>query len=296
MSEERLAVVAGSLGDQGGAVARALAAAGRRVRALSHDVDSKAARELRSGGVEVVADDLNDASRVRLDLQGADEVFGALTPFDEGGLEAEERQVRNLAAAAAELQTRRVVYSSVGDPEIDKSALAGGLWGVERILRGFGLPLTLLRPAFFMENLDEFALRRRDGGIVELRMPLDPHTRLQWIAVEDVGALVVRAFDDQAAFSADPVELATDERTLLDAMRLLTDVFGWRVRYVRIGLDEVRRQSEHAHGMYRWFQAYAAYQADIPAIRRVRPDALTLRQWLEGDRLDRSKLGRDVAA
>jgi uncharacterized protein YbjT (DUF2867 family) len=292
---KQLAVVAGSLGDQGGAVASALAASGRRVRALSHNGASPAAAQLRDRGVEVVENDLNDERAVRRDLEGADELFAALTPFDEGGLEAEERQLRHLADAAAELHVSRVVYSGVGDPDSDRDRHGDELWGAERLWRERRLPLTLLRPAFFMENLDEFALRRRQGDDVDLRMPLDPEMEVQWIAVEDVAAFAVLAFDRPGVLGAGPVELAADQLSLLDAMRSLTEVFSWRTRYVRISLDEVARQSEHAYGMYRWFEAYASYSADIEGLRRLHR-GLTLREWLEGGRLDLSKLERDAVA
>ena len=287
-----ISVVAGSLGDQGGAVARALRESVRTVRALSHNVRSKAAKELRGLGVEVVDDDLNDAEAVRRDLAGAVELFGALTPFDEGGPAAERRQVEHLSAAAAAAGIGRVVYSAVGDPEKDRESAHDHLWGIERLLKEGSFPLTLLRPAFFMENLDEFALRWGDSGGLELRMPLDPETELQWIALEDVGVLVRLAFEHPEVFGEGPVELAGDELRLSEACVLMSEVIGAEVRYVRIPLEEVRGQSEHAYGMYRWFEAYAQYHADIPSLRELHPGMLTFEAWLRRGYLDLEKLAR----
>ena len=153
-------------------MARTLKRHGRHVRALTHNRWSPAARRLVDAGVEVLNDNLDTPEVVVRDLAGAAHVFAAFTPFDEGGLQTELRQVRNLAWASVRAGVQQFAYCSVGDPDQDKGAKADELWGVERLLRQFDLPVTLLRPAFFMENIDEFALRRDgDGGLV-LRTPL----------------------------------------------------------------------------------------------------------------------------
>ena len=287
-------VVAGSLGDQGGAVAKALHQQALPVRALSHNLRSPAARGLRAAGVEVLQDDLRLPEVVVKDLVGAAHVFGALTPFDEGGLAAEHHQLKNLAWAAAQAGVERFIYSAVGDPDEDREASPHDLWGIERQLQQFHLPLTLLRPAFFMENLDEFALRRAADGTLVLRLPLDPGTAVQWIALADVAEFVRLAFEWPEAFGGDPVQLAADEVTLVGALEMIGDALGADVRYERIELDQVT--DRHAHGMYRWFQTYVHYHADIDALRRLNPNMLTFQRWLDRGSLDRSKLERQPAA
>ena len=98
--------------------------------------------------------------------------------------------MRNLAWASVRAGVEQFVSSSVGDPDHDRDVSAGDLWGAERLLRQFDLPLTLLRPAFFMEDLDRFALRRGPGSGLVLRTPLPEKTVVPWIALEDVGTLV----------------------------------------------------------------------------------------------------------
>jgi len=294
MATDGLTVVAGSLGDQGGAAARALHRQARPVRALSHNLRSPAAQGLLSEGVDVLQDDLSVPEVVVRDLRGARRLFAALTPFDEGGLEAESRQIRHLAYAAIQADLGRVVYSAVGDPDQDREVEADAKWGVERLLEEFELPLTLLRPAFFMENLDQFALRRQPDGSLVLRMPLEEQTRVQWISVQDVGELSRIALERPSAFGHGPVQLAADELTLEVALQMIGDELDADVHYEQISLDEVTDQ--HAHGMYRWFQSYAHYDADMEALRRLHPGMMTFRQWLERGCLDTSKLDERPAA
>ena len=117
---------------------------------------------------------------------------------------------------------------------------------MERLLRQFDLPLTLLRPAFLMENIDEYALRRDDDGGLVLRLPLNERAVVHWIAVDDVGALVRLAFDRPGAFGRGPVHLGADELSFAEAAATIGEVLGEEVRYEQIALGEVK--DRHARG------------------------------------------------
>ena len=163
MIPDGFTVVAGSLGDQGGAVARQLKLHGAP-RAGTHAQPLVADRApAADDGVEVLNDSLETPEVVVRDLAGAAHVFAAFTPFEEGGLQAVLRQARNLAWASVRAGGAAIRLRIGGRPGAGpRGERRDELWGVERLLRQFDLPLTLLRPAFFMENIDEFALRRDD--------------------------------------------------------------------------------------------------------------------------------------
>jgi uncharacterized protein YbjT (DUF2867 family) len=288
MIPDGFTVVTGSLGDQGGAAARALKLHGRHVRVLSRDRRSPAAARLIEAGAEVLSDDLETPELVVRDLAGAAHVFGALTPYDEGGPQAEMRQVRNLAWAAVRAGLEHFVYASVGDPDHDRDTPPGGLWSVEELLRQFDLPLTLLRPALFMEDIDEYALRRGpDDGLV-LRTPLPASTDAWWISFEDVGQLAKVAFDRPAAFGSGPVPLAAERLRFAEICALLGEALGEPVRYEQATFGEVR--DRHARGMYRWFQDAAPYEADVERLRWLHPGLRSFRGWLESGGLDLGKV------
>ena len=59
-NEKRVILVSGATGQQGGTVARNLLKRGFAVRALTHDAEKAAARELADIGAEVVSGDLED--------------------------------------------------------------------------------------------------------------------------------------------------------------------------------------------------------------------------------------------
>jgi uncharacterized protein YbjT (DUF2867 family) len=294
MIPDGFTVVAGSLGDQGGSAARTLKLHGRHVRVLSHDRRSPAASGLLEAGVEVVSDDLEAPEVVVRDLAGAAHVFAALTPFDEGGPRAELREVRNLAWASVRAGVEQFVFSSVGDPEHDQGLSGGELWSAERLLQQFDLPLTLLRPALFMENVDRFALRRGPGGGLVLRTPLPEKTVVPLIALEDVGTLVRVAFDRPGVFGLGPVSLVADERSFAEVRALLSEALGEPIRYEQIAFGEVK--DRRARGMYRWFQTSARSAPDVKKLRRLHPGLQTLQQWVEGGGLDLERIEHVSAA
>ena len=288
MIPEGFTVVAGSLGGQGGSVARTLKENGRHVRVLTHNRWSSNAHDLLDAGVEVLNDSLDTPEVVVRDLAGASHVFAAFTPFDGGGLQTELLQARNLAWASVRAGVQHMAYSSVGDVERDRDARDGDLWTVERLLLQFELPLTLLRPAFPMENIDEYALRRDADGVLALRLPLSERTVVPWIAVEDVGALVRLAFDRPEAFGRGPVHLGADELSFAEAAVQIGEVLGEEVRYEQIALGEVT--DRHARGVYRWFLNHGRYEPDVDKLRRLHPGLLTFRRWLEAGHLDLGKI------
>jgi uncharacterized protein YbjT (DUF2867 family) len=296
MIPDGFTVVAGSLGDQGGAAARTLKLHGRHVRALSRDRRSPAAAGLLEAGVEVVTDDLRTPGVVVRDLAGAADVFAALTPFEEGGPRAELHEARNLAWASVRAGVEQFVSASVGDPDHDQGLSAGDLWGVERLLRQFALPLTLLRPAFFLEDLGRFALRRGLGGGLTLRTPLPEKTVVPWIATEDAATLVRVALDRPGVFGPGPVPLAADQRSFAEVRALVSEALGEPVRYEQIAFGEVR--DRRARGMYRWLQIAAREEPDVQMLRRLHPGLRALQQWLErgGLDLDRVESGSAAAA
>ena len=105
MTTDRLTVVTGATGRQGGATARRLLAAGRPVRVLVRDTAAPAAKALETAGAELVRGDFDDPSGLPAALEGAAALF-AVPPvaFGPAGSDAEREFARGRAltdAAAA---------------------------------------------------------------------------------------------------------------------------------------------------------------------------------------------------
>ncbi len=110
---DKIIVVTGATGKQGGSVCRHLLAAGWDVRAFTRKPDSSAARGLADKGADVVKGDLNERSSIDQALQAVYGVY-SVQNFWEQGIDAEVNQGKQLADAAQSAEVKHIVYSSVG--------------------------------------------------------------------------------------------------------------------------------------------------------------------------------------
>lgn len=269
-------LVTGATGRQGGATAARLLADGWPVRALVRDTAAPAARALAASGATLCRGDLDDADSLRAALDGAHGLF-AVTPDDLDGVR-ETRRGRHLAEAAAAAGTAHVVFTSVGGAERDTGI---SYWEskaeIERQIRALALPATVLRPVRFMENHSTPGLPL--GGIRNgvLRHLFSPDVPVQLIAVADIAAFAALALADPDEYLGQALELAGDELTPEDTVRMISEHLGRPVGYRQIAPDEAgvdpgtRRAMASERGLWR---------ADIPALRRRHPDLLDFRGWL----------------
>src|SRR5258707_8795502 len=215
--------ITGVTGNQGGAVAQALQGTGFYLRGLTRMPDSGRAAALARQGVDVVKGDLDDEATLRRALAGAWSVFGVQNSL-EAGVEREELQGKRLATLARESGVEHYVYTSVGSankrtgiPHFDNKAR------IEETVRGLRFPShVILRPVFFMENLlAPFSLQ---GST--LAWALGAGTKLQMIAVDDIGWFGARAFTDAAAWNCRQIGLSGALRSMPEAAAVLTEPLG----------------------------------------------------------------------
>jgi uncharacterized protein YbjT (DUF2867 family) len=264
MTSNRTILIAGVTGKQGGAVARALEGAGFNLRGLTRKPDSEPAAALTHQGVAIVKGDLDDEASLRRALAGAWGVFGVQNS-GEAGVEREEAQGKRLATLAREAGVEHYVYTSVGSahkqtgvPHFDNK------WRIEETVRGLGFPShVILRPVFFMENLlAPFSLQ---GST--LAWALGATTKLQMIAVDDIGWFGARAFTDAAALNGREIDLAGDVRSMAESAEILTETLGRPITFARTPIEQVRQYSTEMGLMLEWFEN-VGYSADITGLER----------------------------
>ncbi|HLN80168.1 MAG TPA: NmrA/HSCARG family protein [Thermoanaerobaculia bacterium] len=273
-------LVTGATGNQGGSVAHELlSGGGYRVRAMTRKPDSEKARALKQAGAEIVAGDLNDEASLRKAMQGAWGVFAVQNTW-EAGVEGEEEQGKRQAKVARDAGVQHYVYTSVasadrktGIPHFENK------WRIEGTVRGLGFPShVILRPVFFMENLlGPWFKPAIDQG--QLAMAVKPETRLQMIAVEDIGKYGRWAFDKQETLKGREIDIAGDELTMPETARLLSRASGHPVAFAPPPIEAVRQGSADFAAMLEWFDR-VGYDADITANAResgIRPT--TFAEW-----------------
>ena len=274
---QRLILVCGATGSQGGAVARSLLDRGFRVRGLTRNPQKPEAQALADQGAEVVQGDMADRSSMDSVLEGAHGVF-SVQNFWETGYDREVQQGKTVADAAKMAGVEHFVYSSVGSAHRQTGiAHFDSKWEVEEHMRQIELPYTVLRPVFFMQNWEgmrEFIL----GGT--LAQPLDPDKPFQQVAVEDVGAFAGIAFEDPGKWIGREVDLAGDEQTMPKIAETFGRVIGREIGYYQVPWNQFEEQMGEEYAvMYRWFND-VGYEADIAALRQEYPELTTFERYL----------------
>jgi uncharacterized protein YbjT (DUF2867 family) len=191
----------------------------------------------------------------------------------------EVRQGTAFAEAANRQGVGHFVYSSVGAADQDTGIPHFESKGrIEQRIRAIGMPYTILRPVFFMENW--FMMRDGiDSGAIML--PLKPETRLQMIAVDDIGAFVALAFEHPGRWHNRAFELAGDDLSMAEIADAFSRVSGRDVRYQQVPWDQFEQQMGHEMTvMYRWFEAQG-YHVDIAGVREQYPELTGFNRWLE---------------
>ena len=290
MSEpsKREILVTGASGAQGGAVARHLLRRGYPVRALCRDPEKPAARALAAAGVRVVPGNLDDRASLDAAVAGVHGVFGVQNFWDGFpgpylGLEGEVRQGKALLDAAKAAGVAHFVQTSAGGgPGISGVPSNDGKRRIEAHAREIGIPVTIIRPVFFMDNFDNPGWGFQ-GPILEgrLELAIAADRKLQLIAVDDIAHFTAMAFDRPGDFIGAEFDLAGDELTMLEMAATFSRVMGRPVRFAggEEGLAGLRAFNPELAQIFEWFNK-SRFDAFIPALRALHPGLLTFEAHL----------------
>ncbi|MEU4579946.1 NmrA family NAD(P)-binding protein [Nonomuraea sp. ATR24] len=175
-------LVFGATGAQGGAVARRLVAEGHAVRGFART-------ERVPEGVEAFAGELGDAARVKAAFDGVTHASVTLPLVYEPDLV--RAYTRNVIEGARAAGVRRLVFATgnrLPDAETGVAAFDTRREAARAMLAS-GLPVVVLRPALYLDNL-------LMPGVLEdgvLRYPLPGDLPVAWLSHADLGAITVAA-------------------------------------------------------------------------------------------------------
>jgi len=166
--------ITGITGQVGGQLAARLLAAGLPVRAVVRDAAKGEA--WRAKGCEVAVAEMHDAAALNRAFGGAAAVFVLLPPVFDPSPDFDEtrRHVAALVEALSAARPERVVALSTIGAQAAEPNLLSQLGIMEEALGGLGLPVSLLRAAWFVENLAwDVAPARATGVLASYLQPLD---------------------------------------------------------------------------------------------------------------------------
>jgi NAD(P)H dehydrogenase (quinone) len=178
--------ITGITGNVGGEVARTLLAANRPIRGVVRDVLKGTAWAAR--GCQVALADIGDASALATAFEEVEGVFVLVPPnFDPApGFPEAQATAATLCSALERSRPKRVVYLSTIGAQAAQSNLLTQHTIIERVLGRLSMPITFLRPGWFIENASwDVAPAREHGVIPSFLQPLDKPVPM--VSTADIG-------------------------------------------------------------------------------------------------------------
>ncbi|MQY28451.1 NmrA/HSCARG family protein [Nocardia aurantia] len=279
----KIVVVTGATGRQGGAAATRLLADGWRVRALTRDASSESAQALRDKGAELVVGGQDERAVLIAAMTGAHGVFSVqpgLLGADPVAYDDEIAWGRNVVDAAVAADVEHLVYSSVSGAETAEGvASLEPKLRIEQHIAAAGIPATILRPVSFMENYADPAFGIGSGTLATAFAPEIPE---QLIAATDIGAFVSLAFGLPGTYLHHTVAIAGDELTQAHIAHALTRAVGRKVTYTPVPIDTLRAWNADFAASIEYLDRRGGYRASVAETRRRHPSVLTFADWLAG--------------
>ena len=274
-------LVTGATGQHGGAVARALLAAGVPTRVLTRDPGSEKAAAVGRLGAELAEGELTDVDSLAAAMAGVSTVYGVTTPFG-AGADAEIAQGRALIAESERAGVGWLILASVASADRQtRIPHFESKWAVEQLLRESSVDHTVVAPTYFFQNLGDLGSKVADGGLA-LAIPGD--VPLQQIDLADIGAVVAVIIGRRDEFVGQRIEMASDQPTPQQMVAALSAAANRTLAYSEIPLDQIAARSADLAAMYR-FLGSGGYSVDIPAFRARFPGIAfrSFADWAAGE-------------
>ncbi len=187
--------ITGITGKVGGWLAHALLADGRPVRAVVRD--ARKGEKWAALGCEVAIAAMENASALTAAFRGAKAVF-ILPPseFDpQPGYPEARKAIDAVAEALTTTKPSKVLCLSTVGADAARDNLLSQRTMMEAALLRLSLPVTFLRPGWFLENASsDIASARETGVIHSFLMPLDKHFPM--VATQDVGRVAAKLIEE----------------------------------------------------------------------------------------------------
>ena len=289
--QERIILVIGGTGTQGGAVVDSLLSDGWPIRVFTRDASNIKANNLLSRGAEIIEGNLSDVASLERAIDGVYGVYSMQSlgadsrsqidqdlNSDTTGAEIEFQWGKNVADVAKRFGAELLVYSSVAG--VEKRAYPGAApkYEIEKYIRSIDIPYTFIRPASFMENY-----QRLKRGILhgEITRQLKPTTREDTVAAKDIGAFVAAAFKRRDEFQGHGIDIAGDNPTMDEVAAAVTHRIGKSVTYTQMPREQVeQRLPEGLVALMDWIEN-EGYGVNIPALKeRWGVPLTTFAEWL----------------
>jgi uncharacterized protein YbjT (DUF2867 family) len=307
---KRIIAVLGATGAQGGGLVRAIMNdpnGGFTARAITRDVNSDKARELRALGAEVVAGDVDDEASLRRAFAGAHGAYCVTFFWAHFSPAKEQAEAGAMAHAAKSAGVKLVVWSTLEDtrkwvplsdsrmptlqgnykvPHFDSKGEANA------VFTAAGVPTTFLLTSFYWDNLIFFGMGPRKGadGKLVFALPMG-EKKLPGIAAEDIGRCAYGIFKRGTEFVGRTVGIAGEHLTGAQMAAALRRGLGQPVAYQAVPFDAYRKLgfpgAEDLGNMFQFkhdFEEYYCGARSLEFSRSLNPQLQTFEAWVSANK------------
>jgi uncharacterized protein YbjT (DUF2867 family) len=306
MNNKKTIVVVGATGAQGGGLVRAILNDPDHefnVRAITTNVNSDKAKELKTLGAEVVAADLDDENSLKNAFNGAYGAYCVTFFWNHFSPEKEMAHAKAMAEAASYAKIKHVIWSTLDDTRKwiplsdDRMPTLKGKYKVphfdakgesNHFFTDLGLPVTLLNTSFYWDNFIYFGLGPRKGpdGKLAITLPMGDK-KLPGIAAADIGKCALGIFKAGNKYIGKLIGIAGEHLTGAQFAEAFSRVLGKEVIYNSV-TPEVYRSFDFpgADDMGNMFQFKRDFEndytksRDIELSRSLNPSLLSFNDFL----------------
>jgi uncharacterized protein YbjT (DUF2867 family) len=303
-------VVFGATGQQGGSIIDYVRndpelSAQYTIRAITRDIDSTKAKQLKEKNIEVVQSDVLDRASLEMALTGAHTIFSMTTrpsgpnPFGPESMDAEFNSAKTIADVAIQKGAQYIIYSTL--PSLQK--ISGGEFTIstpfdvkheaEQYIRSLPIKSAFYCPGGFMENFHNqpfSAPQKAPDGTWVLSRTASPDCRIPWVSVAaDTGKFVGAILADPDRYEGKTFCAAAALYTMDDLVTSISKATGKNVVYQQISLEDFRQRlppgAEAFADGYRCMEKFGYYGSDAEnlvawAIENARGRLTTFEEYL----------------
>ncbi|MGA9292279.1 MAG: SDR family oxidoreductase [Ignavibacteriaceae bacterium] len=239
MSKKLKVLITGATGNTGSLLVPALLKAGVDVRVLvRNEAKAKPLKEL---GAEVVTGDLDEPATILPAVKNVDKIY-LLTWNGETQLE----QAKNVINAARYEGASHIIRHSMWGPDNSRIIKQGD--EIEEIIKSSGLPWTLLKPTFYMQNTMMAAQTISSDGVIYWDMK---DGRLAMNDIRDIADAAFAVITGEGHEGRSYILTGPEAISFNDAANTFSKVLDKEVKYVNVP-HEASLQSMTGMGMPEW--------------------------------------------
>ncbi|MCR8853535.1 NmrA/HSCARG family protein [Lysinibacillus fusiformis] len=298
MNNQKLILVTGATGLQGGAVAIEALNQGFNVRILVRDETSSKAQELIQKGAEAVVGNFDDPISLENAMKDVETVFSVpISGIDTVETDRERKQAYTLIESAKKSGVKQFVHTSVAATSRYTEFPDWGTgkwfekywtdkWDIEEAVRTASFPAwTILKPAAIMNNfIDEKKMSimyplLKQGKIQSVTYA---DTCIDHIAVEDLAVFACAAFANPEKFNQHNIELAAESLSFQKIAETIFEVTGKEINITTLTEEEALAEGDHPFSVkaQQWDNV-AGYNVDIDLLKTYNIKLTSFKEFVE---------------